>query len=277
MLWRPGWGPVADAQGRHPIQARFAYLSRDKNGLRQVNLVGGRHLAIKELSIVPQSDEWSAKVAQVDYDQQTLLLDGIWPAKVLNGAFFEVGSPAEGSYPERWTNFEAVKVEPKDGKTQLQWRKGADIGLAEVEGFARNDQRPGAWNVQFDAILDLQAGPSRFYAANEKKDKQWKCDSDGGTCVLYGRETKADDLKPGDRILFYEFGVGATFRAPTKVSLKRGGPGHPRPDRQRAVRDPVSAAGAETSADGKQWQPAANPLKVQPDRIPNGGLKLRWK
>jgi hypothetical protein len=38
-----------------------------------------------------------------------------------------------------------------------------------------------------------------------------------------------------------------------------------------------AAAGVETSADGKHWKPAANPLKVQPDQIPNGGLKLRWK
>jgi hypothetical protein len=38
-----------------------------------------------------------------------------------------------------------------------------------------------------------------------------------------------------------------------------------------------AAAGVETSADGKLWKPAANPLKVQPDQIPNGGLMLRWK
>ena len=259
------------------VQARFAYLSRDKNGLRQVNLVGGRHLALKELSIVPQSDEWSAKVTQVDYDKQTLVLPGTWPARVLNGVFFEVGSPAEGSYPERWTNFEAVKVEPKDGKTQLHWRKGADIGLAEVEAFAKNDKRPGAWNVQFDAILDLQTGPSRFYAANEKMDKQWKCDFDGGTCVLYGRETKADDLKRGDRLRFYEFGVGATFRAPTKVSLKRVAPGIHALTASVPCEIQFAAPGVETSADGKQWEPAANPLKVQPDQIPDGGLKLRWK
>ncbi len=279
-------GDVAGAPERQlkdgtRVQARYAYVSRDGNGLRQVNLVGGKVLELPELTLTPEREAWRATVKRVDYDRQIVLLDQLLPLKLLDGAFFEVGYPAAEGYAERWTNFEAIGLTQREGHTLLRWRKGTDIGLAEIEGLTKHATRTDdAWTITIDAALDLTTGNTRLAAVDDQK-RQWKLDANQGF-VLYGGTQSAGGLKPGDRLFFHEFGVDAEFRASTSVSLRRAPEGGYRLTGNVPCALTLSTGKAEWSTDGQAWSavPAGEggkrTLNVTAAQLAEGPVRVRW-
>ena len=114
------------------VQADFAYLSQDEEGLRHASIVGGTILQSPLITVKAAAARYEATMTDVDYLNKTATLDKPFPAKLLNGLFFEVGLPAQGGHDGHWTNYEAVSVKPDGGKTTLVWRKGADVYSGKV-------------------------------------------------------------------------------------------------------------------------------------------------
>lgn len=265
------------------VQARYVHVARDAHGvLLQFSLVGGRVLELPELTLTPACAAWSGTVTRIDYDKQLVLVDAAFPARVLDGAFFEVGHPASTGYSERWTNYEIERAQPQaKGGTLMRWRKGADIGMTVVERVARDASRSNAWTLAVADRPDLTTGDTRLAATTEKKNQHWRADFRDG-CVLYDGPDAGAAFKAGDTILFHEFGLGATFRTPTTVALQRENDGTYRLTTAVPCTLALAAPQAEWSADGKSWQPVAagaggKPvLAVTLAQVSKGDVWLKW-
>jgi len=219
------------------VQAEFAYVSRDARGLRQACLVAGRFLRTPEVTIRSAAPRWEARVVAVDYAERRATLDASWPAKLLDGHFFEVGAPARGPHLARWTTFEAERVEPVGGQTRLRWRKGADVFSGVVTGIDTGQFAAATVVTTAFSPIVVAGEESQLVATTETGERAWRCDvtvkpdykgqsAVGGRLTLYSDGVSAPELgglKVGDRIRLYAFGVGDVWRAPTRVSLARVG------------------------------------------------------
>lgn len=267
------------------IQAQFAYLSRDAQGFRQVDLVGGKALETAPLKVKPAVAEWKGALTKVDYAAQEATLDSHFPAKVLDGAFFEVGMPQDHRLRERWTSYEAGSVKPQKEGTIVQWRKGADVYEGEVEEVALNEKRTDAsWDLKLKFGLLLVAGQNtQLVVTNEKGVKQWRGDVVGEIVTIYGEEVTPEDFKAGEKVRIYNFGKGDLWRTPSKVSLRRAAPGVYRVRANAPCEITVASAAAECSRDGIVWKPlergkSANEKvwRITEEQLVAPKLMLRW-
>jgi hypothetical protein len=255
------------------VQARFPYISRDANGIRQAALVGGTMLDMGDITIKPATPRWEGKVLAVDYSNNTLTLDKPFPAKVLDGQFFEVGTPQNGTHTEHWTSYEAVRVVPVGGRTRLTWRKGADTFGGEITDIKADTPQPGATTVVTKFKPNVLAGENTQLVAALEDARSlavgarfWRCDVSpvvrnfgehllNGELTLYDAPLLPDDVRLGQRICLYEFGPGSVWRAPTRVSVSRGPDGVCKLLANAPFE--VSLRGlAEWSLDGKTWSRA---------------------
>jgi len=148
-------------------------------------------------------------VLDVDYLEKTVTLDKALPAKLLDGQFFEVGAHATKDHAAHWTTFEAVKLEPKDGKTILCWRKGADVYTGKVNSIQIGDDSATV-TVEIAAPL-IPGENSQLTLTDDKMTHSWKCDVEtradyieeplNGVIRLYDPGFKRGDLKAGERIM----------------------------------------------------------------------------
>ncbi len=273
--------PLRHLPGGVRAQGRFAFVSRDAQGLRQAVLVGGTLLDTGDIALaLPQSD-WSARVLEVDWLERQVLLDSPFPQKLLDGSFFEVGAPATKERAERWTTFEAVSAIPRANRTELRWRKGADVFAGRIEGIAETEQGPV---VTTELAPNLVSGENtQLTATNEAGNRAWRCDVAGNRLTLYGAPWTAGDLKTGERIRLYEVGVGDLWRAPAKASVRRVAPGVYRVEANGPVRLSVKAAKAALSADRQAWiEPAVRQpggvlvFDLTADQFAAGAVYVRW-
>jgi len=284
------------------VEADFAYVSRDAKGLRQASITAGRVLDINEAVFRPEATRYEARIIDVDYFGKVATLDRALPAGALDGAFFEVGCPARGIHQERWTTFEAVSVKPtNDGRTMLQWRKGADVFSGNVLEVPKKKDYY-AW--QSNVIKTSLAAPVKYgehaqlVLTADGKEDVWRCDAEirgnykgsnakNGALTLYGapfhKEITGDTGKPvrvpifepGDRVYLWAFGKGDIWRTPTRLWIERTDTG------DYAVKGNVACAispksAAQWSADGKTWQAVpADGLLLDVAQVGSGNIRLR--
>lgn len=246
----PG-APLRQLAGGVKSQARFIHVSRDAQGIRRIALSGGTTLDAGDIALSLPQAEWSGKVAEVNYLEKHVVLDASMPAKLIDGAFFEVGSAADKDHAARWTTFEAVGLAPRENKTLLTWRKGADCFAGKVESVTPSDKGPV---VVTELAPNLISGENTQLAlTNDNGDRAWRCDVSGDRMTLYGAPYAEGDLKPGDRVRLYEVAVGDTWRTPVRAALQRVTTGLYRVEANTPLRVSVKAAGVALSTDGTTW------------------------
>jgi hypothetical protein len=204
------------------ITGEFAFVSKDKDGLRQASLSGGTLLETPDLKIRVAQRERTGRVIGADYPNRTLTIDQAWPTELLKDRVFEVGVPGH-----RTTYTLAAGKRTKRG-TALTVVRGADFYLSRVQDVDEAKQRIAcAISLPF-----LEGNPSpgldkRWVASNEEMTKFWRADYLGGSretgrfeFQLDGKVSWADF---GKRRGFYlwEYGVGDTVRQSTFVNVRR--------------------------------------------------------
>jgi len=85
---------AAKLAGGVEVQAQFALVSRHRGQVERMSLLGGTKLAADGITIRPVVARYRRKVAEVRVDQNTVILDGPLPPKVLDGATCLVERPA---------------------------------------------------------------------------------------------------------------------------------------------------------------------------------------
>lgn len=284
-------GPARRLADETAVQADFAYISRDADGLRQVSLVGGKSLQTEELTLTPAVRQWSGRVTKVDYAEKTAVLDNRLPAKLLDGAFFEVGVPARDGHAAHWTTFQAAGVVPAaDGKgSTLTWRKGADVYGGEVTEVQKDPKQPANTLVKLKfAPIVAEGENTQLTLTSGDGSQMWRCDvltkpryegvnALNGTAVIYNKPVKEGQLKAGDRIWLYEFGVGDLWRTPSTVTIKRVEKGvyEVRGNTACTIR-PAETEGLAWSSDGKTFQPVeGRELKISLDQLAAGPVYVK--
>lgn len=238
------------------VRARAAYVSRDDAGLRHVALSGGNLLRTAEAELRLTYPEWTGVVREADYLNKTAVLDGALPPVVLDGAFFEVGLPADGPHQALWTSFEAVKVAASSkGRTTLTWRKDAGVYCGAVETVNRNAEAPYTAVLNMGIAPNLKAGENhQLTVVSPRTGRIWRCDAAGDNLNVYGAPVAAEDFAAGDRVMLYQFGPGTVWRVPAKWSMRRGADGIFTIETNTGFEVSFPGRRAAVSRDGTTWR-----------------------
>jgi hypothetical protein len=259
-------------------QGHFAHISSDGEGLRHASLVAGSMIRFGKLTLRTERQFWEARTVAVDYLQNRATLENALPDRVLDGAFFEIGVPADGDQPSRWTTFEASRVSGRD----LVWRKGAGCYSARMEFI-----RPTATGAVITVDPQPAFGPGRnaqLTTVNARGDRFWRCSVKQNKITLTGEPVTEDDFATGTRIYLYEIGPGDLWRTPTRISLRRTPIGF-RLEANVPSSVEIASARAQRSDDaGMTWSdiqagPAdgVSTLSVSAQDLTRGSLLLRWE
>jgi hypothetical protein len=240
------------------VQAEFAYLSRDAQGLRRATLTRGTLLETKEFTLRTAHSDWQAQVTAVNYAAKTATLNGALPTN-LSGEFFEVGMPYEKSRLPHFTSYEAAEVKPQGKSTLLRWKKGADVFRGKIEKIARNEK--GALVITTEITPNTASGRFQLTATQDTPTKYWSCEVTGNTITFYDAPDGEKNFKVGDFIRLWEFGPGATWRTAAKISISRQSDGVYKLQSNVPCEVTLSS-NAQYSTDGKAWKPL--PLPQQP-------------
>lgn len=212
------------------VAGEFAYLSRDKDGLRQASLTGGTLLQAPGLTLRAARREYAGKVTRVDFPKRTMWLDQAWPLLDASkgGVVFEVGQG------DHWTAYTAKALRAEGGGTAVVLRDGADYYLSRVKEIDR------AANIVTCALGFGSGAEGRptpgidkhWYATNEDGSKFWRAEFLGGNIGLArygfkldGPPATMEDFGRTRAFRLWEYGVGDSVRHSTFVSVQRVGPG----------------------------------------------------
>jgi len=212
------------------VNAEFAYLSRDKDGLCQASLTGGTILETPEITLRAASREYAGKVTKVDFLKRMMWIDQAWPslAAPQQPFAFEVGTG------DHWTVYTAKALSAGRGGTEIALRDGADYYLSRVKeidpvsnivwcalGFGSGAEGKPTSGIDKD-----------WYATNDDHTKSWRAEFIGGNIGLarYGFKLTGDpaamkDFGRSQSFRLWEYGVGDAVRHSTFVSLRRVAPG----------------------------------------------------
>jgi len=244
------------------VSAEFAYLSRDKDGLRHAALTNGDLLKAGDVEIRPSDRRYGGRVLAVDYLKRRVRVDGYVP-KYLAGRFFEAG----GDWHR--TSYEVEKVEHVGGGGEgkaamvLTLRKGLEIMRTRVRSV---DPAKGQVRGAI-AMIRVRGRERGLVASNDALTKFWRVAYVGGNrheghlFQLSPLDPKATgpvfteaDFPPGGGISVWEFGVGDEMILRTGVSLRRAGAGLYDVHATTGFRLRMKATGFEVSTDGRNWR-----------------------
>jgi len=254
------------------VSAEFAYLSRDKDGLRHAALTNGDLLKAADIEIRPSDRRYGGRVLAVDYLKRRVRVGGRVP-KYLAGCFFEAG----GDWHR--TSYEVEKVEhvAARGKGKptavLTLRKGLEIMRTRVRSVDPDTGRVrGAI-----AMIRVRGRERGLVASNDALTKFWRVAYVGGNrheghlFQLSRLDPEATgpvfteaDFPPGSGLSVWEFGVGDEMILRTGVSLRRTGEGLYEVHATTGFTLRMKARGFEVSAHGTNWR--------RLETRPSGGL-----
>ena len=254
-------------EGDVTIAAEYAYVSRDKGGLRQVTIAGGRLLQTPEMTVEVDQTTHGGKVVAVDYVKRRVTVEGRVPAW-LAGHFFEAG----GNYHR--TSCEVKAIESGEQRSVLSLRKGLEIMRTRIR-----EVRPKE-NVVVGAIAMIRV-PGRdreLVASNDNLTRFWRVAYVGGNrheghlfrlshlaSDATGPVFTRDDFPPGSGISVWEFGVGDRMTIRTGVSLRRVEPGTYEVYATSPFTLAMAAKAIEVSYDRETWR--AIPCQSETGRI----------
>jgi hypothetical protein len=239
------------------IAAEYAFLSRDREGLRQATINHGTRLASPELVIEPITASYGGTVTAVDYRARRITVDGYVPA-FLAGHFFEVGSD------HHRTSYEVSAVETDGRKSVLGLRKGLEIMRTRLR---RVDPESGTVTGSI-AMIRLRGRDRHLVASNDQLTKFWRVEYTGGnrhTGHVFRLShfdpntdgpafTKAD-FPPGSGLSVWEFGAGDRMLRHTGVSLRRVQPKVYEVYATTPFALSIRAQRIEISHDAQTWRP----------------------
>lgn len=200
------------------IEGRFAYISRDAQGLRLATLSEGRELALPEGTLRLASPSLTARVARADYFKRMVWLDGAWPVDALAGEQVELGNAAHR------TSFTIQSARTEAGQTVLTLDKAIDLSYAAVTGVLEPQRRVGV-NVA-PVGIEIAGRRDGLTCTNEAMDRFWKCryvgphERLGRLYQLEGAVTERD-FAVGSVLRVWEFGPGDEARLAARAAVRR--------------------------------------------------------
>jgi len=199
------------------VSGEFAFVSRDREGLRLATLVGGSFLQAPHIKLHPAQRERTGKVVKVDYLAKTFWIDQAWPASA-RPSVFEIGVPGH------WTTYTALDVKPDGNLTRITVENGADYfrsGIEEVNG------EKGTVRCALNPTMGSRPGINKgWVASDDEMTTFWRADIVGDkTFKLTGAPVTKEAFGKAGVLRLWEYGVGDTVRQSTFASVRRVAPG----------------------------------------------------
>ncbi len=210
--------PRARRIGDAGVEGRFAYVSRDAQGLRLAVLTEGRELALPEGRLRLAAPALTARVAQVDYLARRVWLDGTWPVEGLAGEQVEFGNAG------RRTSFTVLGARVEGERTLLELDKAIDLSYAAVTGVIENRRVVGV-NVA-PVGMGIAGKREGLACSNDAMTRTWKCRYAGrherlGHLYQLEGEMAAGDFPVGSVLRVWEFGPGDEARLAVRAAVRR--------------------------------------------------------
>jgi hypothetical protein len=191
------------------VAAEFAYLSVDKEGVRQASISGGTLLQTPAVTLSVARRERTAAVIGADYARRALVTDAKWPAAA-RGRLIEIGTP------QHRAAYHVVEIADDPKGSRLTLDSGADMVRTRVTRVAPG----GVVNADLSGTI-RKRGTSNWVASNESCTRFWRAAPQGGGFTLTGAPVAAEDFQPSGVLRLWEYGIGDTLRQSTFVNLRR--------------------------------------------------------
>ncbi|MHC4717373.1 MAG: hypothetical protein ACYS5V_10405, partial [Planctomycetota bacterium] len=211
----PRGGPLR--VGDLTVAGRFAYVSRDADGLRMAHLVEGDRLDAGDVRLWPARPRWRARIASVDYFARRVALDGAHPDVRWAGQQVEIGNA------QHKTSYTVTAATTTAGRTVLTVDKAIDLSYARVRGVDA-EKRIVRVNLQPPAMAGRDAG---LTCTTADMSRAWKCRLRGRRGGGYAYELTGavtpTDFPRGSVLRLWEFGAGDEVRLASHCHLARAG------------------------------------------------------
>jgi hypothetical protein len=278
---------VATVSGRARMSGRFAMISSDGDGLRQMCIVGGSELSGADVLVKPDRTGYDLKIVDANYDERSLTVDGAIPTRLLRNE--HVTMDVSGK-PYR---FKVINLEKQGEGTRLYYEGAAvKIYQSDLAGVQETERRVMAQIPPYTVRVGMTV-------TNEKQDRFWRVEElpEGldkrmkGPCWL----KLAGGVKTGDfidangdgktKVSGCLFGPGDRVTTDTHVNVQRLAPGEYRVDSNVGCTIGLPAgdyARMEIGTDGKKFVPilcqrdgARLVAKVSEADLADGSARLR--
>ena len=203
------------------VAAEYAYYSRDDQGLRQVAITGGTLFASPEIRIEVARPERRGRIVDVDYSENTIWIDDVWPADDREQFLEVITRPRESSHAWQ-TGYTVKSIRAEDGRTAITFLRGADLYRSRILSVNEAESQVTAALPLPDGCGDFRRG---WTATDESRAHRWRvADVAGTTFTLDGGEVRASDFAPENVLRLWEFGIGDEVRQSTELNLRRIAP-----------------------------------------------------
>lgn len=262
-------------EGNVTVAGRFAYLSRDDDGLRMAHLVGGSRLLADDIRITTGEREYTGDILEVDYRARNMVVDADLPIGLLDGQQMHIFND------DHHTAFEIVSVSKDDnGRTIIEWDGDATMLQSRVDNI--DEENGVVWVQMRPPLAEYPNRDSGWTATNEAHTKFWKAELQDtewhgddrampGIYKLSGPEVKEEDFTDAaddGRITMrlYDFGPDDSFRIPTHVQIRRleGGAFEISADTPVTVALRAEGRPVQISHDGAKW---TAPQAIEADNL----------
>lgn len=210
------------------VNARFAYVSTDANGLRQAGISNGALLDYPGLvRIQPLQPSYKGTVRSVDHLERTMDISGVAPARLVGVSWWDVGNDLHR------TSVEVTRADAAgNAATRLHFRKGLELVCTRVMTVdaAKGVVTGKLVSIQMGSEEDNGMKPgmiSGLQASNEAMTKWWTCEYLGGSreegyqYKLTGAPISQADFPVNGAIRIWETGVGDTAELATYAGIRR--------------------------------------------------------
>jgi hypothetical protein len=198
------------------IAGRFAYVSRDDQGLRLAQLVEGTRLATPWGTLVVDKPAHAGTIVRVDYFKRCVWLDGEWANVKLVGQQVELGNP------KHRTSFTVVAAEREGELTRLTLDKAMDLSFAHVVSAS-----PATGKVVVNiGPVGLDNGMNDgLTCTTDDLARSWHCRVLGGESGEFAYQLEGafseSDFPVGSVLRLWELGVGDEARLASHATVRR--------------------------------------------------------
>jgi len=256
--------------GNVSTDGEFAVWSTKGGRLRMATITGGTRLVTPDVRIMPAAAAHVSSVKKVDYANNTIWLDSIWPAADTDIPFV-IGTSA------KWTSYTATRVEPAASGTKLTLRRGADYYRSRITRVVQEQNR-------VDCVLNIPVGthhkpassvlesnePGAWVASNDQGSRFWRAHQVGGNdFILTGGKVSAEDFEPAGVLRLWEYGAGDTAKLVTHASIRLVDQNTYRIETNIDTKIELRGRAAKVSTDGQSWLNAGE--------VSGGWIKLNVK
>jgi hypothetical protein len=198
------------------IAGRYAYVSRDDQGLRLAQLVEGTRLATPWGTLLVDKPAHAGTIVRVDYFKRSVWLDGEWSNVELVGQQVELGNP------KHRTSFTVVAAEREGELTRLTLDKALDLSFAHVVSAS---PQTGKVVVNIGPV-GLDNGMNEgLTCTTDDLARSWRCRVLGGESGNFAYQLEGafseSDFPVGSVLRLWELGVGDEARLASHATVRR--------------------------------------------------------